>query len=1305
MATSPSFFRILKGAEKKDADTKKSVMLDGQKSGLAIQEGTVYVTTDDGNMYIDVSSTKRVKIGALADKALQAERDYKDNIIAKYFNAANLKKADDNNEILLYRGTGTDTVTLSLTGATESAAGLITAKDQTLAGNKTFTGKILIKGSAESKPLQVRGIVGNDATTSTISDLYLQYQANKLIYLGNDAKYTISADGSQYSGNAASATKAIRDNNNNPITDYIKDVTYSVSSKGDKVSFNFKRGDSAQFSHSITGATTAAAGLVTTGAQSWTGKKTFDQKGQLDRAGYNAGAYITGRDGAFITQSSVTGYSPFLSLKTTNGSWEMGAYKEYYSDYIILTHVTDDIYTAKKGDPKAQIFISPDGDIYARQFMGLASKAQCDGLGNNFVTKYIATLQYVAQDTSNTTSVPSIKGMAMDGSTISTIPLLSATTRTNGLVSTTAQTFGGNKTFNNNLTVVGATALSGILGVTGATTLASTLTVTGVTTLNDTLNVAKETTLKSTLGVTGKTSLGGDLSVTGTTTLTKSLTANDIINSTVEKSAPFIVKSAIKVSNLNADKVDGYDVTNDDFSAAKDTDMSIPSVGAVIKTFLPLLQSLQGLRYRGSVDLTQTTDDGRFGKDVLGTVKVGDVFMISKGGAYAGIYLEPADMLVCVAKSGSTITWNYIQSNINGAVTIKGATESGTTGANPLVSVDSIPVFSAVTGRQITGSKIFIDGTGNLLPASGNTTQCLGSKERKWITVWANTFNGTDFTGNAASATQLKTARKLTIGSTGKTFNGTADVAWTLAEIGAAAAVHSHNYAGSDKPGGAATSANKLNTNNGSATNPVYFSNGVPVACTYTIQSNVPKDAKFTDTNTWRGIQNSLNSTSTTDSLSAYQGKWLNENKTNQTNWDAVIKCATWSRICYIPYFQVTVGSFFLLNVSATRANVVYNETFAISVNHSSKSKIVKIGTANSSSIQIRVNSDSGGNCYIELYDAANSATNTTSQTVQCRVVGIRSGVVTGYTAFTDGTTLPTNFSTSSSLTVNTNSLQGNLTWGEITGKPSTFSPASHSHAWSEITNKPSKFTPADHTHNSLVLAPANLASTVSSKFTSDSGPLNARFYSIANSITNQPEQYGFLMTVANGSGSAEMHQLWVGQPNGHIWHRGTNTDTASANPSFKMLWEKGDAVTGAVWNDYAECRQADTQEPGYVLSETGKDTLTKTSNRLQHFAGVSSDTWGFSQGETEKAKTHIAVAGRVLVYPYQDRENYHPGDCVCATKGGMVDIMTREEIIKYPDRIVGIVSCVPDYETWGGGKDADRESVKVNGRIWIKVK
>ena len=52
--------------------------------------------------------------------------------------------------------------------------------------------------------------------------------------------------------------------------------------------------------------------------------------------------------------------------------------------------------------------------------------------------------------------------------------------------------------------------------------------------------------------------------------------------------------------------------------------------------------------------------------------------------------------------------------------------------------------------------------------------------------------------------------------------------------------------------------------------------NGTWVSWTeVTVQKKVPSNAKFTDTNTWRGIQNNLTSDSTTDSLSAAQGKVL----------------------------------------------------------------------------------------------------------------------------------------------------------------------------------------------------------------------------------------------------------------------------------------------------------------------------------------------------------------------------------------------------------------------------------------------
>ena len=66
---------------------------------------------------------------------------------------------------------------------------------------------------------------------------------------------------------------------------------------------------------------------------------------------------------------------------------------------------------------------------------------------------------------------------------------------------------------------------------------------------------------------------------------------------------------------------------------------------------------------------------------------------------------------------------------------------------------------------------------------------------------------------------------------------------------------HTHNYAGSSSVGGSATSAVKLDSSAGSATQPVYFANGVPVATTYTLGKSVPSDAKFTDT-TYTSLKN-----------------------------------------------------------------------------------------------------------------------------------------------------------------------------------------------------------------------------------------------------------------------------------------------------------------------------------------------------------------------------------------------------------------------------------------------------------------
>ena len=141
--------------------------------------------------------------------------------------------------------------------------------------------------------------------------------------------------------------------------------------------------------------------------------------------------------------------------------------------------------------------------------------------------------------------------------------------------------------------------------------------------------------------------------------------------------------------------------------------------------------------------------------------------------------------------------------------------------------------------------------------------------------------------------------------------------------------------------------------------------------------------------------------------------------------------------------------------------------------------------------------------------------------------------------------------------------------------------------------------------------------------------------------------------------------------------------------------------VYGAVWNDYAECRESNEFiNAGYVVKENGDDTLSLADGRLIYGCSIVSDTFGFMIGETDKAHTPIAVSGRVLAYPYENREvfRHNIGCFVCSGPNGTVSLMAKEEVWNHPEAIIGQVSAVPDYEYWGN-------NVKVNGRVWIKVR
>ena len=97
-----------------------------------------------------------------------------------------------------------------------------------------------------------------------------------------------------------------------------------------------------------------------------------------------------------------------------------------------------------------------------------------------------------------------------------------------------------------------------------------------------------------------------------------------------------------------------------------------------------------------------------------------------------------------------------------------------------------------VTNTLNTTAKAYVTGTTSATTNTGtqifDTGVYLDTTAGKLV---ASTFSGA-LSGNASSATKLQTARNIKIGNTKRTFNGSGDVEWTLADIGAAAASHNH---------------------------------------------------------------------------------------------------------------------------------------------------------------------------------------------------------------------------------------------------------------------------------------------------------------------------------------------------------------------------------------------------------------------------------------------------------------------------------------------------------------------------------
>ena len=210
--------------------------------------------------------------------------------------------------------------------------------------------------------------------------------------------------------------------------------------------------------------------------------------------------------------------------------------------------------------------------------------------------------------------------------------------------------------------------------------------------------------------------------------------------------------------------------------------------------------------------------------------------------------------------SGSVITYTK-GDGTTGTITVQtgssytagtGISISGTTISNSGVrSVSAGSTNGTISvNTNGTSAEVAVKGLGSAAYTASSAYAAASHGTHVSYSTTAPAMNGTASVGTASTVSRSDHVHPVDTSRAAASHTHSEYAAASHTHSGYASSSHTHSYAGSSSAGGSATSAVKLDSSAGSATQPVYFSSGKPVACTYTLGKSVPSSAVFTDTNT-----------------------------------------------------------------------------------------------------------------------------------------------------------------------------------------------------------------------------------------------------------------------------------------------------------------------------------------------------------------------------------------------------------------------------------------------------------------------